>query len=92
MKINWKVRFRNPIFWRNIVISIVAPILTYMGVGWESITTWNALGELFVQAISNPVIVVAVICSMWNAINDPTTKGDSDSELALSYTTPKENN
>ena len=91
MKINWKVRFNNPIFWRNIVISIVAPILTYMGVGWESMTTWNALGGLFVQAISNPVIVVAVICSMWNAINDPTTKGDSDSELALTYTTPKEN-
>lgn len=91
MKINWKVRFKNPVFWRNIIISVVAPILAYMGVGWESMTTWGALWELFVQAISNPVIVVAVICSVWNAINDPTTKGDSDSELALTYTTPKEN-
>lgn len=91
MKINWEVRFKNPVFWRNIIISVVAPILAYMGVGWESMTTWGALWELFVQAISNPVIVVAVICSVWNAINDPTTKGDSDSELALTYTTPKEN-
>ena len=91
MKINWKVRFKNPVFWRNIIISVVATILAYMGVGWESMTTWGALWELFVQAISNPVIVVAVICSVWNAINDPTTKGDSDSELALTYTTPKEN-
>ena len=92
MKINWKVRFKNPVFWRNIIISVVAPILAYMGVGWESMTTWGALWELFVQAVSNPVIVIAVICSVWNAINDPTTKGDSDSELALTYTTPKESN
>ena len=92
MKINWQVRFKNPVFWRNIVISIVAPILTYMGVGWESMTTWVAVGDMFVQAVSNPVIVVAVICSVWNAINDPTTAGDSDSETALTYSIPKQSN
>lgn len=92
MKINWKVRFRNPVFWRNIAISVVAPILTYLGMSWGEVTTWEALWDIFVQAISNPVIVVAVICSVWNAINDPTTKGDSDSTIALTYTTPKENN
>lgn len=90
MKINWRVRFKNPVFWRNIIISIIAPILTYIGVGWEEITTWYALWELIVQAVANPVIVVAVICSVWNAINDPTTAGDSDSITALSYTTPKQ--
>ena len=89
MKINWKVRFKNPVFWRNIIISIVAPILMQIGVSWESMTTWYALWGLFVQAVSNPVIVVAVICSVWNAINDPTTYGDSDSTTALTYTKPK---
>lgn len=89
MKINWKVRFKNPVFWRNIIISIIAPILTYIGVGWESITTWGALGDLIVQAVANPVILVAVICSVWNALNDPTTAGDSDSVTALTYTSPK---
>lgn len=91
MKINWKVRFKNPVFWRNIVISIVAPILTYLGMSWETMTTWYALWDIFVQAVSNPVIVVAVLCSVWNAINDPTTAGDSDSTIAMTYTQPKQN-
>ena len=89
MKINWSVRFKNPVFWRNIAISIVAPMLAYFGMNWEMITTWQALGDLFVQAANNPVVLVAVIVSVWNAINDPTTAGDSDSATALTYTTPK---
>lgn len=92
MKINWEVRMKNPVFWRNVIISTVAPILTYLGVNWGDITTWTALGQLFVQAVSNPVILVAVICSVWNAINDPTTAGYSDSEQALSYVVPKKSN
>jgi phi LC3 family holin len=88
LKINWGVRFRNPVFWRNIIVSIVAPILVYMGVSWESITTWGALWDLFAQAVGNPALVVAIICSVWNAINDPTTKGYSDSEKALTYIMP----
>lgn len=89
MKINWSVRFRNPVFWRNIAISLVAPMLAYFGMNWDMITTWGALGNLFVQAANNPVILVAVIVSVWNAINDPTTAGDSDSDIALTYTAPK---
>ena len=90
MKINWTVRFKNPVFWRNIVLAVIAPILAYFGMNWEQITTWVALGDLFVQAAGNPVVVVAVIVSIWNAINDPTTEGDSDSKLALTYKAPKE--
>lgn len=89
MKINWKVRVKNPVFWRNIVLSIIAPILAHCGMNWDMITTWGALGNLLVQAIANPVIVVAVIMSVWNAINDPTTAGDSDSIQALAYKEPK---
>lgn len=89
MKINWQVRFKNPVFWRNIIVSMVAPILVHMGIGWEAMTTWGALWDLFTQAVANPVIVVAVICSVWNAINDPTTAGDSDSVTALTYVAPK---
>lgn len=89
MKINWTVRFKNPVFWRNIAIAIVAPILAYFGLNWEQITTWAALGDLFTQAAANPVVIVAVLVSVWNAINDPTTEGDSDSKQALTYNTPK---
>jgi phi LC3 family holin len=88
MKINWKVRFKNPVFWANLAISIVFPILAYMGLSWEDMTTWAALGKVFLEAIKNPVIVVSVIVSVWNLINDPTTAGYSDSDLALTYTVP----
>lgn len=89
MKINWKVRLKNPVFWGNIAMAILFPILTYLGMNWTDMTTWSALGGVFVSAIQNPVIVVAVIVSVWNAINDPTTAGLSDSETALSYNEPK---
>ena len=89
MQINWVVRFKNPVFWRNIVISIIAPILAYMGVSWGDMTTWGEVSELFIQAVQNPVIVVSVLCSVWNAINDPTTAGDSDSVRAMTYDSPR---
>lgn len=89
MKINWKVRIKNPVFWAQIAVAIFLPILTQLGLSWEQITTWGALWDLIVKAIGNPVIVVAVIVSVWNAINDPTTSGLSDSAKALTYTEPK---
>jgi phi LC3 family holin len=91
MKINWKVRVKNPVFWVSITLAVMSPILAYLGISWESITTWGALWDIFVQAVKNPVIVVAVICSVYGAIIDPTTKGLSDSEQAMTYTTPKSN-
>ena len=89
MNINWKVRFKNPVFIAQLVVAVLLPILTYMGMSWNDMTTWSALGHLFVEAIKNPVIVVSVIISVWNAINDPTTKGLSDSVNALTYSEPK---
>ena len=90
MKINWTVRFKNPVFWVQILVAIILPILAYFGLEWEEMTTWAAFGNLFVEAVKNPVVVVAVLGSLWNAINDPTTKGISDSNRALGYDKPAE--
>lgn len=89
MKINWTVRFKNPVFWAELAAAILLPILAHMGMNWEDMTTWAALGNLLLDAVKNPVIVVAVVVSVWNALNDPTTKGISDSKQALTYTEPK---
>ena len=89
MKINWLVRIKNPVFWAQIIIAIMLPILTHLGINWEDVTTWAALGELLISAIGNPVIVVAIIVSVWNAVTDPTTAGLGDSSRALTYTAPK---
>lgn len=88
MKINWKVRFNNPVFWTNLAMAVVLPILAYLGLNWEDMTTWAALGAVLVQAVQNPVIVVSVIVSVWNLLNDPTTSGLSDSQRALTYEKP----
>lgn len=92
MKINWKVRIKNPMFWAGIIMAVLLPILSYFGLNWEDITTWTALGNLFVEAIKNPVVVVSVLVSVYNAILDPTTKGFSDSTQAMTYEKPKGGN
>ena len=90
MKINWKVRVKNPRFWAEVAASILLPILAYLGLSWQDMTSWAALGDVFVKAVQNPVIIVATIVSVWNAITDPTTKGISDSDQAMTYDKPKE--
>lgn len=90
MKINWKVRRENILFVAQIVISVFTPILAYFGMNLEDLTTWASIGVLLWQAIQNPVVVLAVGVSVFNAITDPTTKGLGDSERALSYDKPAE--
>ena len=89
MKINWKVRVKNPVFWANLAAAVLLPILAYLGLNWSDMTTWAGLGGALLAAVKNPVILAAAAGSVWNAINDPTTKGLSDSARALGYTQPK---
>lgn len=86
---NWKVRIKNPVFWAQIVLAVFTPILAYAGLTAEDMNTWKALGDLIMGALSNPYVLMLVVVSVWNAINDPTTKGVTDSTQALTYTKPK---
>ena len=47
-----------------------------------------ALGNVLLQAVSNPYVLMLVIVSVYNAIVDPTTTGITDSSNALTYTEP----
>lgn len=87
--INLKVRFKNPVFLAQLVMAILLPILTYFGLTVEDINSWSVLGKTLLDAISNPYVIGTVIVSVWNAINDPTTKGFNDSARAMTYTEPK---
>ena len=88
MKINWKVRIKNPVFWAQVAAAVVVPILAYLGMAWEDMTTWTALGGILLKAVQNPVILGSVVVSLWGIINDPTTAGLSDSTRALGYEQP----
>ena len=86
MNINWKIRFKNPLFLVQIIVSVMAPVLAYLGLGYSDLTTWADVGNLFVTAFTNPYVLGLIGISVYNTIIDPTTEGMSDSERALSYT------
>ena len=74
-RINWKVRIKNPVFWVQAAIAVI-------------LTSWAAIGNLLLQAVKNPVVIAAVLASVWNAVNDPTTAGLKDSQRAMAYEKP----
>lgn len=87
--INWKVRFKNPIFLSQLALSIFVPILSYFGLTAQDLTTWGSVFNLLFKAFSNPYVVGLIVISLWHAVNDPTTKGIEDSVQAKQYNTPK---
>lgn len=87
---NWKVRFKNPLFIAQMILAVLTPILAYAGLTVKDLTTWQALGDLLIGALSNPYVLGLVVVSVFNAVTDPTTSGVKDSEQALTYAKPKE--
>lgn len=92
MKINWSIRFnaKNKAFLYRVALAIALPILTYFGINFQDLTSWDAVFDLFGKFVSNPYLVGLTIVNILNIIPDPTTKGLSDSERALSYNKPYE--
>lgn len=89
---NLKVRFKNPVFIVQIFLSILVPILTYAGLTFQDLTSWAILGKVLVEALQNPYVLGLIAVSVWNALNDPTTEGLTDSKLAMTYDKPKPKN
>ena len=88
--INWKVRANNPQFWFQIFLAIAVPIGTYFGVTGKDVISWKVLIDLIGQAVSNPYVIAMVAVSVYNAVNDPSTKGVRDGENALEYVKPSQ--
>ncbi|MGV3265640.1 phage holin [Cytobacillus pseudoceanisediminis] len=87
--INWKVRFKNPVFLAQLFLAFFAPILGYYGLTAQDLTTWGSVFNLLVGAFSNPYVLMLIVVSVWNAMNDPTTRGIEDSQQAKRYQWPK---
>ena len=83
MKLNVKVRLQNPVFIAQIVMSILVPILGYCGLTVEDLTTWKALGDVLLNALSNPYVLGLVVVSLYNTCVDFTTPGLTDSQKVL---------
>ena len=84
-KINWKVRFRNKI-WLGSFLSLIVGFIYSM----------LALFDVFPQVTQNLVLQlmnqVMTFLGLIGVIVDPTTAGISDSERALGYEVPWDDN
>lgn len=85
MKVNISVRMKNPWFW----VGVVSVAITAIGVDPQTFTSWAAVWEGIKAVLSNPVQLVTMCLAVLSVFIDPTTAGLSDSEKALTYTTPK---
>ena len=64
-------KFRNPYFW----LSLFALIFSASGIEFNTLTSWQLLGEAFINILNNPVSIVAVITAFLGIWNDNSTKG-----------------
>ncbi len=83
--INWKVRLASKTFWLALIpalLLLVQAIAAVVGFTLELDGIEARLLDLV-----NAVFAVLVILGI---VNDPTTAGLRDSQLAMSYTKPKE--
>lgn len=85
MKINWMVRAKNKAFWVALIPAVLLLIQVIAAVFGYTIN----MGELGNKLIAVVNALFAVL-SILGIVADPTTKGITDSEQALTYTEPKE--
>ena len=82
MKINWKVRIKNPMFWATIVPAVVACVYTVLG-------AFGIVPALTESMVLNIVSSVITALTTLGVLVDPTTAGIGDSDLAMTYEFPR---
>lgn len=87
MKVNWKIRLKDPTFWVTLVPELVLCIQAVLYV-FDLKVDLSDLGNRVVAAIDAVFIVLTTL----GIIRDPTTDGLGDSKLAMTYTTTKRDN
>ena len=84
MKINWKVRIKNKVFWLALVPAVLLLIQVVAAVFGIDLNL-DALGDKLL-AVVNALFAVLTILGV---VTDPTTVGISDSRQAMEYDKPK---
>ncbi len=82
MKINWKARIKNPLFWATVIPALTG--FCYSVLGAFGIAPKIAESEILsiVSALISALTTLGVLI-------DPTTSGISDSALAMTYKAPR---
>lgn len=85
MKINWKVRLKNKNFWFALIPAVLLLVQVVAAVFGFQLD----LGDLGNQLLA-VVNAAFVVLSILGIVTDPTTKGISDSDQAMTYDKPKD--
>lgn len=93
MNINWKVRFtrKNMVFLFRFLAALIIPVLGYMGIRYDDLTTWAMVWDVIVQFFSNPFLIFLTLFNAFNIVPDPVVKGLSDSPTGLRLSEPRDN-
>ncbi len=83
MKINWKVRLKNPVFWLTVIPAVITFVYTVLG----AVGVVPSLSE---DVVVNIVTALISALTTVGVLVDPTTKGVGDSERALGYDRPSD--
>ena len=78
IKINWRVRFKNKTF----LASLFALVISFV---YEVLSLFEFVPTVSENEVLQIVYIIINILSVLGVIVDPTTKGISDSERALTY-------
>lgn len=84
MKINWKVRIKNKMFWLSVVpavLLLVQALAAPFGYKFD----FGVLNQQLAEIINATFVVLAIL----GVVVDPTTHGVNDSTNALNYDQPK---
>ena len=84
MKINWKVRIKNKVFWLALVPAVLLLVQVVAAVFGIDLNL-DALGDKLL-AVVNALFAVLTILGV---VTDPTTAGVSDSKQAMEYEKPR---
>ena len=82
--VNWKIRFKNKAFW----IAFIPTLLIFIQVVAVPFGFELNFNELQGQLLAIVDALFALL-ALFGVVNDPTTKGVSDSKQALEYVEPK---
>ena len=82
--INWIVRIKNKAFWVALIPAVLLLIQVVAAVFGYTLDLGN-LGNKLLDVVNAVFAVLAIL----GVVTDPTTKGITDSDQALTYTKPK---
>ena len=82
--INWKVRIRNERFWLAFIPAVLVFIQSLFAV-FGVVLDLSDIGDKILAVVEALFMILAIA----GIVNDPTTSGYKDSQLAMTYQVPK---